>query len=208
MDKLDVSFPISKEIIEENIMRVREGKPLTIPLMYLKRNDDFLRGIEIKRRKILFCERCNKLMARPKIKYCSDKCKKEVEEIKYNSPIARKKRNNAARDYHKRMMKESPNYNTKTRIRDRLRDALRHFSKTGKIRKSNEYLDYVNIIKFLGPCPGNRKDYHIDHINPLCNFDFNNLKEIQKAFSPENHQWLLIEDNIKKGKTERTKKPI
>ena len=94
-------------------------------------------------------------------------------------------------------MKEYPNYNTKTRIRDRLRDALRHFSKTGKIRKSNEYLDYVNIIKFLGPCPGNRKDYHIDHINPLCNFDFNDLKEIQKAFAPENHQWLLIEDNIK-----------
>jgi len=95
---------------------------------------------------------------------------------------------------------ESKDYMIRIRIRDRLRDALRHFSKTGKTRKSNEYLDYKSIINVLGPCPGDRKDYHIDHIKPLSSFNFNDIKEIKKAFAPSNHQWLLAHDNLKKVK--------
>ncbi len=207
MDKLDIKFPINKNVIEENIQNVLENKSLTIPLIYLKKNKDFIRGIKrVGKLNPQNCLVCDKLLKNNRKTFCNEKCKKKHNFKKYNSPKERQKRNKAARDYHKRMMKESPNYNTKTRIRDRLRDALRHFSKTGKIRKSNEYLDYETIINFLGPCPGKREEYHIDHIKPLCNFDFNNLKEIQKAFAPKNHQWLLIKDNLRKSKNERTKR--
>ncbi len=204
MDKPIIRFPLSKDVIEENIRCVLEDKPLTIPLKFLRKNKEFLDGIKIKKDR--YCFVCKNKIENNRRDYCSDKCQKKITLKKYNNPIQRKKRNKLARNYHKRMMKESSNYNTKTRIRDRLRDALRHFSKTGKIRKSNEYLDYKSIIQTLGPCPGDRNKYHIDHIKPLCEFDFNDLSQIQKAFAPENHQWLLIKDNLKKSKTERSKK--
>ncbi len=93
------------------------------------------------------------------------------------------------------------NFNILCRLRARLKYALNKYSKTGKIQKSNKYgINYKSIIDKLGPCPGNRKDYHIDHIIPLCSFDFSNPEEIKKAFAPENHQWLTKEENLKKGK--------
>jgi hypothetical protein len=73
-------------------------------------------------------------------------------------------------------------------------------SKTGKIKKSKEYgIDYGAIIEHLGPCPGKREDYHIDHIFPLSAFDFNNLEHIKLACAPENHQWLLAINNLRKS---------
>jgi len=57
-----------------------------------------------------------------------------------------------------------------------------------------------NIIKHLKPFPVNIKAYHIDHIIPLASFDFSIDSEIKKAFAPKNHQWLLAEENLKKGK--------
>ena len=206
MDKPRIKLPLSNKIIQDNIKRVLEDKPLTIPLTFLLKEPEFIKGTKISRRKKRSCLFCRKEIKNRRISYCSDKCQEEVVRERYNNPINREKRNKLAREYHKKMMKESPNYNTKTRIRDRLRDALRHFSKTGKIRKSNEYLNYESIIKFLGPCPGDRNKYHIDHIKPLCKFDFEDINQIKKAFKPENHQWLLIKDNLKKSKNERSKK--
>jgi hypothetical protein len=55
------------------------------------------------------------------------------------------------------------------------------------------------IIKHLTPFPKDRENYHIDHIKPLCSFDFNDPEQIKEAFAPENHQWLTIEENLKKG---------
>ena len=84
-------------------------------------------------------------------------------------------------------------------LRKRLRDALKSYSKIGKIKRADEYgINYQAIIEYLGPCPGNSKDYHIDHIFPLVAFDFDDLAQIKKAFAPENHQWLKKEDNLKK----------
>jgi len=206
MDKLKIKFPLSKNVIEKNIRNVIENKPLTIPLALLRKNPRFMEGIKINIQKKRYCLVCNKEIKENRRSYCSDKCQNIIIKKRYNNPIKRDKRNKLAREYHKKMMVESPNYNTKTRIRDRLRDALRHFSKTGKIRKTNEYLNYKSIIKFLGPCPGERCKYHIDHIKPLCKFDFNDLSEIKKAFAPENHQWLLIKDNLIKSKNEDPKK--
>jgi hypothetical protein len=53
--------------------------------------------------------------------------------------------------------------------------------------------------------PKSRSKYHIDHIRPLCSFTFvnedgtENIEQIQEAFRPENHQWLLAEENLKKN---------
>ncbi len=65
---------------------------------------------------------------------------------------------------------------------------------------SKEYgVDYKAIIRHLKPFPEHISNFHIDHIKPLCSFDLTNPSEVKKAFSPENHQWLLAEDNLKKG---------
>ena len=56
---------------------------------------------------------------------------------------------------------------------------------------------YLN--QHLGPCPGCRKDWYIDHIVPLCSFDLSNLQQVRDAFKPENHQWLRAEENLAKG---------
>lgn len=96
--------------------------------------------------------------------------------------------------------KHDEEYNVLCRLRWRVRSAFNAYSKTGKIRPTDEYgIDYAAIIKHLGKCPGNLKDYHIDHVIPLKLFDFSNLEQIKLAFAPENHQWLLGEENLRKG---------
>jgi hypothetical protein len=102
--------------------------------------------------------------------------------------------------YKKNRKKTDHKFDLICKLRNRTNDALKTYSKTGKIMSSKKYgIDYIGIIKHLGPCPGKRKEYHIDHIFPLVAFDFNNLKHIKAAFAPENHQWLKAEDNLKKN---------
>lgn len=85
-------------------------------------------------------------------------------------------------------------------LRERIRKAFINYSTIGKIKKSKEYgIDYEAIIKHLGSCPGDRKDYHIDHIFPISAFNFDDNVQILIAFSPENHQWLKKEENLSKN---------
>lgn len=107
-----------------------------------------------------------------------------------------KKRN----EYRRRRYNENISFRIESRCRKLLTQALTRFSKTGKIMSSNKYgIDYNAIIECLKPFPKNMENYHIDHIIPVSWFDFNNLEEIKWAFAPENHQWLTIEENLKKG---------
>ncbi|GAI09868.1 unnamed protein product [marine sediment metagenome] len=78
--------------------------------------------------------------------------------------------------------------------------------KTGKVMTLKTYgIDYKEIINHLQPFPKDISKYHIDHKKPLCSFQFinkdgsTNLEEIKKAFAPENHQWLTIQENLRKG---------
>ena len=88
----------------------------------------------------------------------------------------------------------------KHNLRVSLSTAFKKYSTTGKIVTSKKYgINYKAIIKHLKPFPKDISKYHIDHIKPLCSFDFNNPEDIKLAFAPENHQWLLVEDNLKKG---------
>ena len=87
------------------------------------------------------------------------------------------------------------------RLRHRIRQAFKVYSKTGKIMKARDYeIDYKAIFEYIGSCPGDRKLYHIDHKIALCTFDLNNPEEVKKAFAPEKHQWLLAKENLSKGK--------
>lgn len=94
----------------------------------------------------------------------------------------------------------------KKRLRDKVRFVFVSYIKQKKIRISMLYgINFNKIIEHLKPFPENMSDYHIDHIRPLCSFEFVNpdnslnIDSIKQAFAPENHQWLLAEENLKKG---------
>jgi hypothetical protein len=85
-------------------------------------------------------------------------------------------------------------------LRHAFRQAFQRFSKNGKTKPSKAYgIDYEAIITFLGACPGDREDYHIDHILPLSAFDFDNSIHVRAAFDPSNHRWMVGTDNLKKN---------
>ena len=99
-----------------------------------------------------------------------------------------------------------PQIKIKTNLSNRLRDSIRKYAKGKKIMSASKYgINYKKIIEHLQPFPKNIKEYHVDHIRPLVSFNFlnkdgtQNLKEIKKAFSPSNHQFLLATENMKKG---------
>lgn len=103
-------------------------------------------------------------------------------------------------EYISKKRKTDKIYYLKDRIRKKLYLAFKLYSDKGKLSNSDEYgIDYNAIIEHLKPFPNNIEDYHIDHIRPLCTFDFNDLEQIKQAFAPENHQWLLAKENLSKG---------
>lgn len=199
--------------IEDEIRKFKREGTLTIPLATLrKRGINPLELIEIKPIKkngILskhICLSCGKKFKSIKHykKYCSNKCtRKNYYKKIHSDPILKSNKNKKIQIWFKKRKMEDTNFLIKTRLRDRLRDAIRFYNHTKKFRRSNEYINYEAVIKHLGPCPGDKRLYHIDHIKPLQAFDFSKDEEIKKAFAPENHQWLLARDNIIKGRRER-----
>jgi len=104
------------------------------------------------------------------------------------------------RAYYKKRRKEDKGYNAQMRLRALVGLAFRRFLSTGKIMVSKKYgINYKEIIEHLKPFPEDISKYHIDHIRPLCSFDFTDQEQIKQAFAPENHQWLLARDNRVKG---------
>jgi len=96
--------------------------------------------------------------------------------------------------------KNDPQFHIRENLRRRLKSVLDKYSIDGKTHSSKKYgINYSAIIEHLGLCPGNMENYHIDHIFPLVAFDLNNLLHIKAAFAPENHQWLIKEENMSKG---------
>jgi hypothetical protein len=94
---------------------------------------------------------------------------------------------------------KDPNFNMRHRLRSRLNVVFKKYG-NGKIFPSNKYgIDYFKIIEHLKPFPKDISKYHIDHIIPLVSFDLTDPEQIKIAFAPENHQWLLAEENRKKG---------
>jgi hypothetical protein len=99
-------------------------------------------------------------------------------------------------------IKTDLNFAIKKRCRIRIINAFYKFSTTGKIMRAGKYgINYKGIIdKLIKTIPSdfNQRVYHIDHIIPCCSFDLTDPEQVKQCFAPENHRWLLAEDNLKK----------
>lgn len=136
---------------------------------------------------------------------CSPLIKKDTRKryLKLYNFENREKLNN----YSNERLRSNPSAKIAHSLRTRLRKVFKFYIKHNKVMGAEGYgIDYSKIINHLKPFPKDISKYHIDHIRPLCSFNFLNddnslnFEEIRKAFAPENHQWLLAKDNLKKGK--------
>jgi len=142
--------------------------------------------------------------------YCRPEVNKR-ETDSNNTPQEKAKRKIRSQKYskrreelHKKRWLEDQEYRIKHLLRNSLGQALRKYTNSGKIMSSKKYgIDYKAIIEHLKPFPEDMKKYHIDHIKPLCLFDLTDPEEVKKAFAPENHQWLLKEENLKKASKDK-----
>ena len=104
-------------------------------------------------------------------------------------------------EYNKKLKLNNKEYYLACRLRSSLNKALTRYSNNKDFPTifSKYDIDINKIIQHLLPIPENRKDYHIDHIKPLCSFDLTKEEEIKEAFSPNNLRWLLAKENLSKG---------
>ena len=94
-------------------------------------------------------------------------------------------------------------YYAKNRIRIRIRNRVSRAIRQQGAKKTTTVagygIDIEAIAAHLGGCPGNLADWHIDHIKPLSLFDMGDPGQVKRAFSPQNHQWLPANENLRKG---------
>ncbi len=101
-------------------------------------------------------------------------------------------------EYKRKQYKINSDFATQAKLRALLTQAFRRYSEFGKLQVSSKYgVDFKAICEHLGQKP--EGNFQIDHIRPLCSFDFDNPDEVTEAFAPENHQWLPALENREKG---------
>jgi len=94
---------------------------------------------------------------------------------------------------------EIPINKIRFRLKDTLYQALKTYTKSGKLITSKSYgIDYKKIIEKLKPFPKELKKWHVDHIMPLYEYDLEDPDEVKRAFHPENLQWLTVSENTSK----------
>lgn len=159
----------------------------------------------------------NNILAGKKVQYKNDENiklkqyewkKKNIDKARESQKLFRRRDRLNNAEIYKQKAKEYYRLNSiRISLRNRVYKAIKTYSIKGKILKSNQYgIDFNAIIKKLGPCPGKRYDWHIDHIKPLSLFDFNDIEQIKLAFAPSNHQWLPRNENlIKHNKYDKKK---
>ena len=96
-------------------------------------------------------------------------------------------------------LKTDKNFRIAWRIRNRVRRTLLLYIKTNQVYARKYGVDYKGIIEHLKPFPKDISKFHVDHIKPLCSFDLTDPEQIKIAFAPENHQWLTVQENLRKG---------
>lgn len=166
-----------------------------------KKHYDENKEIILKQKKEYYEKNKEKKLQKAKEYYHKRKNEQEFKERKSkNGKKSYQKTKERKRRYERNRDKNDERFSVIKKLRHRLWLAFRDYSTKGKCKRSNEYgINYQAIFEHLGPCPGNRSEYHIDHIKPLCLFDFNDNIQVRKAFAPENHRWLTAEENLKKG---------
>lgn len=107
------------------------------------------------------------------------------------------------REYYNNRLLNDINFKIKTNLRRRLRKAMELYTKEGRITSSKYMgIDWKKVVEQLAknlPKDYYEREYHIDHIKPLCSFDLEDSEQVKVAFAPDNHQWLLAEENLSKG---------
>lgn len=138
----------------------------------------------------------NILLARQKAR---DRVHKKAEQYRLLNTERKKKSREQNIEEHRAYARE---YYKKNALREKLRIRVNYALRQQKIEKCKTFkkygLDAEAILKFLGPCPGDIKDYEIDHIIPLSSFNFADESQVKDAFAPENHQWLTKQQNMEK----------
>ena len=116
----------------------------------------------------------------------------------------KEKRIEQTRINHNRRYREDEGFRMRVKLGGALWKVIDHYIKTGRIgNPMKKYgIDWEGIIKVLSPIPKNRSKYHVDHIIELRKFDLTNIEQIQIAFAPENHRWLLAKDNLRRDRKE------
>lgn len=111
--------------------------------------------------------------------------------------------------YHKRY-KIDKGFRIRRRLGTALGHVIRYYIKTGKVSNPmKKYgLDWKGIIRQLTPIPKPRSKYQVDHIIPLFRFDLTDFEQVQIAFAPENHRWMLAKDNMRRNKNKRTSRLV
>lgn len=111
---------------------------------------------------------------------------------------------NAVRSNKKRLA-NNVNAALALQVRNRINQAIKRESKSGSALDylGTDILSYKGYLesKFRdGMCWENRgKDWHIDHIKPVCSFNLEIQHERKKAFHYLNTQPLLKKENLEKG---------
>ena len=131
-----------------------------------------------------------------KTKHCKDKSKEHYEKNK-------EKRLEQTRINQNKRYREDEGFRIRKNLGGALWKVINHYIKTGKVlNPCKKYsIDWDGIIKVLSPIPKNRNKYHVDHIIQLWKFDLTNIEQIQIAFAPENHRWLLAKENQRRDRT-------
>ena len=127
--------------------------------------------------------------------FCKGLSKKHYEENK-------EKRLEQTRLNQNKRYREDEGFRMRKNLGGALWKVIDCYIKTGKIlNPCKKYgIDWEGIINVLSPIPKDRHKYHVDHILQLSKFDLTNIEQIQIAFAPENHRWLLAKDNLSRDR--------
>ena len=154
-------------------------------------------GLCAKHCQIAWKRRNNVKIYKKYTKYYKDHAKKYYEDNK-------EKRSEQTRLNQNKRYREDEGFRIRKNLWGALWKVIDCYIKTGKIlNPCKKYgIDWEGIIKVLSPIPKDRGKYHVDHIIQLSRFDLTDINQIQIAFAPENHRWLLAKDNLRRDRKE------
>lgn len=128
-------------------------------------------------------------------------------------PDYKDKRNQYAKQYmpayRKKRISEGSQFNLSHKMRSSFNSKIqrRNISNSKISFKNTGYklIEYVNFFNKnyqteFNEYLKNYNSYHIDHIIPCCEYDFNNAVDIIKCWNPENLRIIPSQENIIKGK--------
>lgn len=91
-----------------------------------------------------------------------------------------------------------PEYAFKTAMRWSIKKMFKNNSINGKLYSSKKYgIDFKAIFSKVGARPS--KDYHLDHIIPICVFNLDNPDHPRLLNSPHNLRWISSNENSTKN---------